>query len=131
MATESPNRSDEEALRILEAVHGVDLDDVDDDPVDPQVIARLRASVDEAFERAWSGVRARARAERDAAARRRVGLADWTRDALLTRLRALLEQLGPQVQLAHRKLESLSSDDLRVLVADLEAEAERDAGSRP
>ena len=122
MARNANIKSDDHALRILEAAYGVD-DSIDDEAVDPATIARLRTAVDQAFARAWARVHERSRAE-VAAAEPRPGLVrrflGWTRAQLLGHLDALRGGLGSQLQLAHRKLETMTDDDLRSLVADLE-----------
>lgn len=125
MARNAKIKSDEHAARILEVVYG------DDDealaPVDDQMVARLRTAVDAAFDRAWADVRARSRAEVEA---RRAGpkrrLDTWTRPELLAHLAALQSEHATRLQVAHRKLETMSDDDLRSLIDDLESALDRE-----
>ncbi len=79
----------------------------------------------EQLDAAWQGYRADVRAERLAAKDRRgrslAELVGVTRDALLERLGALQARHGSALQVAHRKRESVSDEELRSLVADLES----------
>jgi hypothetical protein len=119
-----PQITDEEALRLIEAVAGVE-DDAAGLTPDPRTIARMRAAVDQAFERAWDRVRALDQREIErAAVNRRTGWL-WSRDGALARLAELRALLGPQLQLAHRKLDEMADDDVRTLVIDLEVIATR------
>jgi hypothetical protein len=123
MAPENQLPEEERALRILENLH--EGGDDSDAPVDAASIARMRAAIDRSFEIAWKRVHEQAEAEARAAIPRRRSLAGWARDALLARLRELQAALGPQLQLAHRHLATMSDDDLRALVEDVEKDAER------
>jgi len=130
MARNARIESDEHAMRILAAVDEDALvpftdDDADFNPIDAEVIARMRSAIDRAFEDAWARVRAQSAAEvaRDAA--RSPGFIERTKAQLLARIETLRIQLGGQLQLAHRKLCEMNEDDLRSLVSDLEDAANR------
>ncbi len=123
---ENPSEHDEAlALRILENVHAED--GTDDAPIEPDVINRMRAAIDLAFERAWKEVHAQAEAEaraREAArASRRSTLAGMSRVALMARLVELQAQPRLRVQVAFRNAEGVSDDDLRAMIEDLETHA--------
>ncbi len=120
-------KTDEHARRILQAVYGDGDDDDRIDAVDDATVAQLQAEVDAMFEHAWANAHARSRAELEARrARPRRALDSWSRPELVAHLAMLQARHGGQLQLAHRKLESLSDDDLRSLVSDLEAALDRE-----
>lgn len=116
--------ADERALATIHAIYGTP-DDVDPaPPVDPQIIARMRAAIDDAFDRAWKAARERAKAEH-ASHDRRDGYLALARDALVARINAWQDRLGPSLQLAHRQLADMTDDDLRTLLSDIEELAAR------
>jgi len=120
------NQEDDLALRVVENVYAGG--DEDDAPIDGASVARMRHAIDRAFDRAWKIVHAQAEAEAEATRARTPrgrSLVGWARDALVARLRELEALLGPQLQLAHRHLATMSDDDLRALVEDVEKDAAR------
>jgi hypothetical protein len=88
-------------------------------------VTALAEFAQEKLDAAWRSYRADVRAERLSAKDRRsrslVELTALTRDALLERLAALQVRHGSALQVAHRKRESVSDEELRSLVADLES----------
>jgi hypothetical protein len=94
-----------------------------DSRITPAVHARIEAQVAEGVAAIGERRLARARAER--LARRpapvRPSLLDATRDALLARLRAFEAQIPGVLVAQHRHLATLTDDDLRTLIADLES----------
>ncbi len=88
-------------------------------------VAALVEFAQEQLDGAWQRYRADVRAERLAATDRRgqslAALVGLTRDALLERLGALQLRHGSALQVAHRKRDSVSDEELRSLVADLES----------
>jgi hypothetical protein len=88
-------------------------------------VTALLEFAQEQLDLAWQGYRADVRAERLAAQDRHgrslTELVGLTRDALLARLGALQARHGSALQVAHRKRESVSDDELRSLIADLES----------
>jgi len=88
-------------------------------------VKQLMEFAQERLDAAWVAYRADVRAERLAAKDRRgrslAELIGLTRDALLERLGALQARHGSALQVAHRKRESVSDEELRSLIADLES----------
>jgi hypothetical protein len=98
---------------------------------DPKLLGSVTAAIAQAFEREWDRVRAADRiAMAQAAERRRKPAPVWTREGMLARIVELRALLGGQLQLAHRKLEEMTDDDIRTLIDDLESIAAR-SGKRP
>lgn len=124
MARHDPDE-DARGLRILEALHGAPDDIEPDPPADPAALARIAAAADRAFDRAWRAAREHAKEQATARPRRRDDLLTLARDAIVARIHAWQERLGPSLQLAHRDLDALSDDDLRTMLADLEDLSER------
>jgi hypothetical protein len=87
-------------------------------------IKDLMEFAQEKLDDAWRAYRADVRAERLAAKERRgrslAELVGLTRDALLQRLAALQVRHGSAMQVAHRKRDFVSDEELRSLIADLE-----------
>ena len=110
MATKNLSREEARALRTIEAIYGSPEDVDDDPPFDEAARRRMRNAVEVAFAQAD---------QRRLAIVRRPGLLELAGDALRERIAALQVALG-QVQLAHRNLASMSDEDLRTLLADLE-----------
>lgn len=125
MTAPNPSSDDERALRLIEVLHGQPDDIEADPPADPAALARIDAAAEAAFDRAWRAAREHAKAQATASARRRDDLLTLARDAIVARIHAWQERLGPSLQLAHRDLDDLSDDDLRTMLADLEELAER------
>jgi hypothetical protein len=88
-------------------------------------IKDLMEFAQEKLDDAWRAYRADVRVERLAAKERRgrslAELAGLTRDALLERLAALQARHGSAMQVAHRKRDFVSDEELRSLIADLES----------
>ncbi|MCA9677654.1 MAG: hypothetical protein KC464_21710 [Myxococcales bacterium] len=88
-------------------------------------VSALLAFAQEQLDTAWQRYRADVRADRLAAKARRgrslSELAGVARDELLARLAALQARHGTALQVAHRKRDSVSDDELRSLIADLES----------
>lgn len=125
MTERCPSSPDEQALRLLEALHGQP-EDVDADvSADPAALARIQVGVDRAFDLAWRAAREHAKQQAMSRARRRDDLLALARDAIIERIHAWQERLGPSLQLAHRDLAHVPDDDLRTMLADLEELAER------
>jgi hypothetical protein len=106
------------ALRILHAIYG-DPDDIDPaPPVDRAAIARIRAGIAPALAEAW---RFHRRAAKEHAERRKApSLLALTRDALLTRITALQESRTGLALGYRNRLDRMSDDELRSLLADIE-----------
>ena len=88
-------------------------------------VSELMQFAQEKLDDAWRAYRADVRAERLAAKERRgrslAELVGLTRDALMERLGALQVRHGSALQVAHRKRDSVSDEELRSLIADLES----------
>src|SRR5688500_7612315 len=120
MATKSKSRSEERALRTIEAIHGTAEDVPTEVTPDPASARRMRAAIDSAFDLAWRARRDIAKAESRQRADREAGFLELAGDALRARIAQLQAALGGQLQLAHRNLADMSDDDLRTLLADIE-----------
>jgi hypothetical protein len=109
---------EERALRILHAVYG-DPDDIDLNPaIDRASVARIRAGIAPALAEAW---RFHRRAAKERAERRKApSLLAMTRDALLTRIAALQESRAGLAFGYRNRLDRMSDDELRSLLADIE-----------
>ena len=125
MARSARIKSDEHAVEILANLHGGEASVDELEPVDRAALARMRVAIDDAFDRAWARIRAQSVAEVARAPAVTPGLIARTKAQLLARIETLRVQLGGQLQLAHRQLATMSEDDLRSLVADLEDAARR------
>jgi hypothetical protein len=120
-----------ESVEVLDALYDEDGETARVD-VPPRSWGAQRAEVSELMEfaqekldEAWRAYRADVRAERLAAKERRgrslADLVGLTREALLERLGALQARHGSALQVAHRKRDSVSEEELRSLIADLES----------
>jgi hypothetical protein len=124
------NTADEElrAFQMIDALCG-DPDDVDPDvPVDPEATRRMRANAERAFDIAWRAARAKARVDSEVRSARHDALLGISRDVLIDRV-VDWQVRNPRLQLAHRDLATLTDDDLRTLLADIEEIAGRRAGA--
>jgi hypothetical protein len=119
------------SVTVLDALYDED-DETARVDVPPRSWVAHRAEVNELMQfaqdkldDAWRAYRADVRAERLAARERRgrslAELLGLPRDALLERLGALQARHGTALQVAHRKRDSVSDDELRSLIADLES----------
>jgi hypothetical protein len=109
---------EERALRILHALYG-DPDDIDPHPpVDPAAVARIRAGIAPALAEAW---RFHRRAAKEHAERRKApSVLALTRDALLARIAGLQEARTGLAFGYRNRLDRMSDDELRSLLADIE-----------
>ena len=129
MARSARIKSDEHAIEIIANLDGGKASADDSAPIDREALARMRAAIDDAFDRAWARIRAQSAAEVARAPATTSRLIARTKAQLLARIETLRIQLGGQLQLAHRQLAAMSEEDLRSLVADLEDAAGRLTGS--